>query len=166
MAGFVGGKGLSLFLAGFSLSVPLLSLSFLGLSCFVFASSKSDSLSLCVSPDLSLSLSRSVCCQLELHFLHGPYLFHPHTSPSLSFFDSSFLFVPNIHPSLPPFPASSLHLIYLLLNNLSCLISLFPASFSTTSYLLFFCSSQLCVSLSSLPPSQLLPLCLISDAVY
>lgn len=103
------------------------------------------------SPSLSLSLSLRthlllcvVCCQLKLHFLHGSYLFLPPTASSLFIFDSS--------PSLPRFLPSNL----LTPCNLSCLISLFPATFSSTILLIFFSfqSSQLCASLSSLAPSS------------
>lgn len=150
MAVFVGGKGLSLFLSGFSLTLPLYltELPLLFMSCVPFSLSPSSSP--CASPAPSLSfLSQCVCCQLELNFLPGPYLFHPPTSPPRP----SFHFVSYSHLSLPPF-AASFNLIYLLL---------------TASHVLFLYSPPLLlhyppfslptiISVSLLPPSQLLPL--------
>lgn len=113
MASFVGGKGLSLFLSASSLSLSHYSLSVpFCFPCCVFLSSASVSL-LRLSRLVSLTLSQSVCCQLALHFLHGPYLFHPPTSPFSLFFIT--------YPSFSAFPAA-FHLIYLLLTTSRVLV--------------------------------------------
>lgn len=129
MAGFVGGKELSLFLAGFSLPLPCLH-------------SPSPSL----QTGLPLNGDPFV---VKFHFLHGPYLFHPPTSASL-------LHGSHIHP--PPLPCFRFDC---LLNNASNFF--IPCHFllplSLFSPLSIMCSSPL-------PRAQLLPPCLISDAVY
>lgn len=147
MAVFVGGKGLSLFLSAFSLTLPLY-VSKLPLL-FLCSRPLSSSPSLSVTPATSLFVSQCVCCQLKLNFLPGPCLFLPPISPSFFLL----LFVSYSHPPLPPFCAL-FSLIYL---------------FITTSHVLFLYSLPLLLhdpsfslptimSISLLPPSQLLPL--------
>lgn len=103
----------------------------------MFPSSKSSLL--CLSRLVSLTLSRSffvvnsgfIFSMVPIYFIHPPLL-------SLCFLH---------HVSIPLSVSRSLPSNLLPPNNLSCLISLFPATFYSA--ILLFHSSQLCVSLSS-----------------
>lgn len=159
MAGFVGGKGLSLFLSGFSLTIPLLSLSFL----CPFPLSPSPSL--CVY-STQVFLFESIRLLSTQASFSPRSLFISSTHLSLSYFLIRLFSLYHISiPLSPPFPAS-LPSNLLTPNNLSCLISFIPRHFLLYTILP---SSSLLLSImciSPLPPSQLLPLRLISDAVY
>lgn len=133
MAVFVGGKGLSLFLSAFSLTLPLY-VSKLPLL-FLCSRPLSSSPSLSVTPATSLFLSQCACCQLKLNFLPGPCLFLPLISPSFfsfSFYSFCYLFI------------TTSHVLFLY----SLTLLLHDPSFSLPTIM----------SISLLPPSQLLPL--------
>lgn len=123
-------------------------------SCFLrFAFTSSVAISVFPLCGLHSPLSRSVCCQLMLHFFSPWFLFVSSTHKSLS---SSVLFLGVF--LWEPLASSSLAVYRLPFNNLSCLISLLPA---TSTFTIF---SFLLVSIMRI--SILLLLCLISDAVY
>lgn len=147
MAVFVGGKGLSLFLSAFSLTLPLY-VSKLPLL-FLCSRPLSSSPSLSVTPATSLFWVNEFAVNSSLIF-SLVHVYFSHSSLPLLFL---FLFLSHSHPPLPPLYAL-FSLIYL---------------FITASHVLFLYSLTLLLhdpsfslptimSTSLLPPSQLLPL--------